>query len=156
MQSDARFIKNIHDTSQFRTDLGCQTDALQFAARQSSGQTIKRQIGEAHIIQKLETGPDLLRDQRGNLSFGRIQFDRVHKFQGFLDAHLCPFIYIFSANAYSQHFFVETGPMARMAYGFADKGTVPFPVPGRVCFKKPALDHRNDPFNEILFPACHS
>ena len=46
MQTDARFIQNIQNSHEGRTDLGCKADTLTFSARQSC-----RCSGEGQIIQ---------------------------------------------------------------------------------------------------------
>ena len=54
VQTDAGFVQHIHHAGQARADLRSQTDALRLAARQGVGAAREAQVGQAHIVQKLQ------------------------------------------------------------------------------------------------------
>ena len=62
MQTDARLIEDIEHAHQPGANLRCQTNALGLAARKRPGAAAQRQIIQAYIDQKLQSGLDLLDD----------------------------------------------------------------------------------------------
>ena len=54
MQTDAGLVEHIHHARKPRANLRGQTDALRFAARQGVGAAREAQVGETHIVQKLQ------------------------------------------------------------------------------------------------------
>src|SRR5437667_6679300 len=67
MQPDARFVENIKDSSQPRTDLRRETNALRFAAAERPALTIEREITQPDFEQKLQTRFDFPHHFRSNL-----------------------------------------------------------------------------------------
>src|SRR5256885_9232563 len=55
MQTDARFIEDIKDSSQAGPDLGGEPDPLCFAATESTALAIKREIAQPDLEQELQT-----------------------------------------------------------------------------------------------------
>ena len=62
MQADRGFIEDVHDASEARADLASQPDALTLAARERFGRAIERQVVEADVDQKTQSGSDLTQD----------------------------------------------------------------------------------------------
>ena len=68
MQPDTRFIENVDDTHQTRTDLRCEADALCLTSGQRRRRPIKRKVIEPDIHEETEPFADLLEDlPRDNL-----------------------------------------------------------------------------------------
>src|SRR5437763_11466544 len=58
MQTDRRFIEDIQNAAEFRTDLSCQTYPLALASGQSICRAIKAQIVKTNSIQEFQTISD--------------------------------------------------------------------------------------------------
>ena len=74
VQTDAGFVQHIHHAGQARTDLRSQTDALRLAARQGVGTARKAQVGETHIVQKLQPVGNFTNHLLANISLVALQF----------------------------------------------------------------------------------
>ncbi len=55
MQTNRRFVKNIHHAGQTGADLGSQSNALRLTPRKGLGCPIKRQVIESDVIQKAQS-----------------------------------------------------------------------------------------------------
>ncbi len=87
VQADGWLVQNIQHPHQGGTDLGCQPDALAFAAGQGAGGPGEGQITQSHVRQELEPGLDLLDDLLGDHGHIAFQLKIFHKFQAVPDAH---------------------------------------------------------------------
>src|SRR5438046_7047033 len=67
MQPDAWFVEDIKDSSQPRTDLRGETNALRFSATERPALAIEREIAQPNFEQKLQTRLDLPHYFRSNL-----------------------------------------------------------------------------------------
>jgi len=66
VQANGGFVQNVKHAHQFGTHLGCQADALGFAARKSARAAFKRQVVQADINQKPEARVNFAQDAFGN------------------------------------------------------------------------------------------
>src|SRR5947208_6838606 len=66
MQADGRLIEHIADADKTRANLGCQANALRFAAGERRRFAIEREIAEAHIDHETEPRADLTDDRLGD------------------------------------------------------------------------------------------
>ncbi len=91
MQSDGRFVENVAGAHQSRSEAGGELDALRFAAGESGGQAIEREVVEADVVQKFEALADLDQDLVGDGGlFGR-QLERLEELVGLGDVELHEF-----------------------------------------------------------------
>ncbi len=67
VQANGRFVQNIEDAGQARSDLRRQPDALALAARQGAGTARQVQIVEPDVVQEAQPVGDLLQDAPGDL-----------------------------------------------------------------------------------------
>src|SRR5260370_308368 len=77
MEADARLVKNVENTTQARTDLRGQADALRFAAGKRGGGTIQAEIAEADGEQELDALGNFFERTRGDffLALGEMDED---------------------------------------------------------------------------------
>ena len=73
VQADARLIEHVEHAGETSADLGGQTDALGFTARECHRRAIKTEVVEPHIEQKLEPHADLAQHQITDLDLASIQ-----------------------------------------------------------------------------------
>src|SRR6267143_3935929 len=80
VETDARFIENVENTTKARTDLRGQADALGFAAGKCGGRTVEAEIAEAHGKKKFDAFGDFFQWARGDffLAVGELREDFVN------------------------------------------------------------------------------
>src|SRR5689334_17521135 len=80
MQPDRRFVEHVQHSSQLRTDLRREPDALSLAAGQRRRSAIECYVTQAHRLQKTQAVYDLAQDWTSNLLFARVQRDLLERF----------------------------------------------------------------------------
>ena len=75
VQADAGFIENIQDPGQFGADLGGQTDALAFTARQAGCRAVQADIGQAHVHDISQAAFDFAEDFSGDFALLTIKIE---------------------------------------------------------------------------------
>ena len=90
MQSDGRFVQNIKNTCQARSNLTGQSDPLAFPTRQRARIARQGQIFQTNIVQKSQTFANFLKDRAGDFIFliGQMFRNRGAPFIGLFDRHL--------------------------------------------------------------------
>ena len=75
VQTDGRFIEHVEHSTQARTDLRSQTNALAFAAGKGGGIAVEREIAEPDRVEKFQPLHDLAAKTVGDQSLrgGRIR-----------------------------------------------------------------------------------
>ena len=67
MQTDARFIEDVENTDEPRTDLGGEPDALRFTAAEGAALAVQGEIAETYVSEEAKPGADFLDDFVRNL-----------------------------------------------------------------------------------------
>ena len=90
MQSNGRFVQNIKNTCQARSNLTGQSDPLTFPPRQRARIARQGQIFQTNIVQKSQTFADFLKDRAGDFVFliGQMFRNRGAPFVGLFNRHL--------------------------------------------------------------------
>jgi hypothetical protein len=88
MQPDARFVENIKDSSQARTDLRRETNALRFSATERSALAIEREIAQPNFEQELQTRLDFSNHFRRDLLLLAGELDLGNEVGRILDRQL--------------------------------------------------------------------
>ena len=114
VQPNARFVENIQHIHQLRADLGCQTYALAFAARQCCSCTVQRQIFKPYVKHKLQSPINLLHYFFCNfpLLLCEVIFQVSHPFCQVGNIHPCQFGNILAVNPEVKRLSVESVAMA--------------------------------------------
>ena len=81
VQADGRLVEDIQNADEARADLRGQPDTLAFAAGKRGGRARKRQITQAHRLQKRQPGANFAHDLLGNDGHGAGQLQIVDEFQ---------------------------------------------------------------------------
>ena len=68
VQADGGLVQDVHDADQAGADLAGEPDALALAAGEGLGAARERQIVQAHVGEKAQTGGDLLGDAGADLA----------------------------------------------------------------------------------------
>ena len=79
VQADGRLIEDIENAHQARADLGGQTDALGFAARERRARARERQVFESYRAQEAEAVFDLLQNALADAHLLLGQRQLIHK-----------------------------------------------------------------------------
>ena len=87
MQSNTRFIQDVHGAYQGRTQGGGKLDALVFSPRKAGGKAIEGQVAEAYLIHKLQAAADLFQESVGQFGFVRRKLDRLEKLERIFNGH---------------------------------------------------------------------
>src|SRR5579883_2901496 len=66
VEPDRRLIENIASAHEAGAEAGGELDALRFAARESGGETIEREVVETHVVQEFEALADFDEDLVGD------------------------------------------------------------------------------------------
>src|SRR6185295_19100143 len=92
METDGGFVQNVKNTTQIRTELGCEPDALGFAAGKCGHAAAKLEIAEANFAQEFQAfvdfGQDIARDKR----FASLEFDSAKELLRSGDGHVSKII----------------------------------------------------------------
>ena len=111
VQTDTRLVQNIQHAGQIRADLGRQTNALAFAARQRTCRARQGEILQPDTLQKAESGADLfddaVADQMLALAHGRLK--SVEKLQRFGDGFVGELLDVQPADRHRQYLGLQTG-----------------------------------------------
>src|ERR1039457_3637317 len=81
VQADGRFVENVEDAAQLRSDLRCQAYALAFAAREGGSRASEGQVAESNVVQKFEAFGDFVGDASGDGQFPAGQLDFARSFE---------------------------------------------------------------------------
>ncbi len=73
VQTDRRFVEDVHDAHQPGADLAGQADTLRFAAGKGIGATVQGQVVEADVDQELQALADFLENLVGDLAASAAQ-----------------------------------------------------------------------------------
>src|SRR4029077_6070289 len=117
VEADGRLVENIEDAAKPRADLRGEADALGFAAGESGGGTIERQIVEAHREEKLETLGDFGERAAGDGALARCELreDAIHGGAGGRKRERGEFRYGHAGNLDRQTFRAQAALAARGA-----------------------------------------
>ena len=85
VQTDRRFIEDVHDADQARADLTRQADALGLAAGQGVRAAVQGQVAEADVVQESQPVADFLDDLGGDLPAPAGEFELAAELQGARD-----------------------------------------------------------------------
>src|SRR6185295_9390997 len=88
MQTDARFIEDIKDSSQAGPDLGGEPDSLRFAATEGAALAIEREIAQPDLEQELQTRFNFPHHFRRDLLLLGRERDLGNKFRRRFDGQL--------------------------------------------------------------------
>ena len=75
MQTDRRFVENVKNSTQIRTELGGQPDSLRFAAAQRIRGAIEGQIIEPDLAKEAEALLDFSKDIRSDFFSLSLKFE---------------------------------------------------------------------------------
>ena len=81
VQADGRFVEDVEDTAQLRSDLRRQADALAFSTGECGGGTAKLEVAESDVVQEFEAFGDFVRDAAGDGQFPAGEFDVARTFE---------------------------------------------------------------------------
>src|SRR5690349_3771956 len=116
MKSDRGFVENIQHTTQLRSDLRSEPNALSFAAGKGGGGTVQRYIPESHCVQELQPLDDLVHDAPRNLLFAASQLDASGLLESTRDRHGCEVGDRNLCNSNRQTFRTQSLAVARGAF----------------------------------------
>ena len=153
VETDARFIENIDYANQAGTNLGCQTDALGFAAGKGSGRPGQGQIIQTDINQKSQSCPDfpdyLLTNQLLLGSQGQV-FHEIIEIQDRIIGDLTD---IFSTYGHGKGFFFQSLSAALITRSNGHKGLILLPAHLRSGLPVAALHILDQTFKgNIVYP----
>ena len=66
VQSDGRFVENVENAAQLRSDLRGEADALAFSTGKRGGGAAERQVAEPDVVEEFEALGDFVRDASGD------------------------------------------------------------------------------------------
>lgn len=75
MQADGRFIKDIQNTGQLRTDLRRETNTLRFPTREGARTAIEREVVKSDIGKEFKSRYNFLDDLRTNFFCRSVNFN---------------------------------------------------------------------------------
>ena len=112
MQADRRFVQDVEDADQARTDLGRQADSLGFAARQGPGRPRQSEIIEADGLQEIQAGLDFLENLFANELLLFRQFQAIEEGNHIADRQIRQFSDVQAAYLDGQRFVAQARAMA--------------------------------------------
>src|SRR5437588_11157351 len=112
MQSNRRLVEYVEDAHQLGADLRGQPDALPFAAGETGGIAIEREVTDANSIEEAEAVANFLQDFSGDRLLARSESDPFEEFAGVLKLERGDAIDRLARHGDGERFRLETPPAA--------------------------------------------